>query len=138
MFKKGGIVSRGNSYLSSETPVSCFLLGTVLYPPHAPVTRTNEHHYDYQSQQQCDLSSRHVNSQALQVSIITLPYHYPPPPSQLPILHLLHSVLQESAYLPTYCVQVAVHAQFSLPTSSNILCISAAVGTHTGTMYLGK
>lgn len=40
--------------------------------------------------------------------------------------------------LPTYCVQVAVHAQFSLPTSSNILCISAAVGTHTGTVYLGK
>jgi len=80
VFEKGGIVSRGNSYLSSETPVSCFLLGTVLYPPHAPVTRTNEHHYDYQSQQQCDLSSRHVNSQALQVSIITLPYHYPPPP----------------------------------------------------------
>lgn len=40
--------------------------------------------------------------------------------------------------LPTYCVQVAVHAQFSLPTSSNILCISAAVGTYTGTMYLGK
>lgn len=46
MFEKGGIVSRGNSYLSSETPVSYFSMisttGThylVLYPPHAPVTR---------------------------------------------------------------------------------------------------
>lgn len=68
-----------------------------------------------------------------------LHYHIiTPPPPQLPILHLLHSVLQESAYLPTYCVQVAVHAQSSLPTISNILCISAAVGTHTGTVYLGK
>lgn len=136
MFEKGGIVSRGNSYLSSETPVSCFLLGTVLYPPHAPVTRTNEHHYDYQSQQQCDLSSRHVNSQALQVSIITLPYHYPPP---LSTTYTSPTAQRPSGVsLPTYCVQVAVHAQFSLPTISNILCISAAVGTHTGTMYLGK
>lgn len=67
-----------------------------------------------------------------------LHYHIITPP-QLPILHLPPTAQRPSGVsLPTYCVQVAVHAQFSLPTISNILCISAAVGTYTGTMYLGK
>lgn len=69
-----------------------------------------------------------------------LHYHIITPPPPLNYLTYTSPTAQRPSgvSLPTYCVQVAVHAQFSLPTISNILCISATVGTHTGTMYLGK